>query len=78
MDNPTNVLKKRKMKKKVFKGIGIVLLVLIGIGFVFAKVKRVTPLKWGHKQINKPMFSDEAINGYDPVAYFTAGKAVKE
>lgn len=65
------------MKKKIFKRTGIALLVLIAIGFVFAKVKRVTPLAWGHKQINKPMFSDEAINGYDPVTYFTAGQVAK-
>ena len=64
------------MKKKTLKRIGIALLVLIGLVFVFAKVKRITPLAWGHKEVNKPMFSDEAINGYDPVSYFTAGKAV--
>lgn len=65
------------MKKKTLKRIGIVLVVLIGIVFVFTKVKRITPLAWGHKQVNQPMFSDEAINGYDAVAYFTKGQAIK-
>lgn len=65
------------MIKKILKRIGIVLLVLIGIVFIFAKVKRVTPLAWGHKQVNTPLLGKEAINGYDPVAYFTANNAVK-
>lgn len=65
------------MKKKIFKRIGIVLLVIIAIVFVFAKAKRITPLAWGHKQVNRPLFSHEAINGYDAVAYFTKGQAVK-
>jgi len=65
------------MKRKILKWIGIGMLILIGIAFVLAKVKRVAPLAWGHQQVNKPMFSDEAINGYDPVAYFTTGKAAK-
>ena len=37
----------------------------------------MTPLTWGHDEVNTPMFSDKAINGYDPVSYFTAGKAIK-
>lgn len=65
------------MKKKTVKVIGVVLVILISTVFIFAKVKRVTPLAWGHKQINTPMFGNEAINGYDPVAYFTANAAVK-
>lgn len=43
----------------------------------FSVLKRVSPLSMGHKEINKPLFSDEAINGYDPVAYFTENKAVE-
>lgn len=65
------------MKKKIIKKIGIGIFVLLIIAFVGAKIKRVSPLAWGHKQVNTPMFLDEAINGYDPVAYFTANKAVK-
>jgi YHS domain-containing protein len=65
------------MKKKILKRTGIILLVLIGIVFVFVKVKRITPLAWGHKAVNTPMFGNEAINGYDPVAYFTKEQAVK-
>jgi YHS domain-containing protein len=30
-----------------------------------------------YKKVNQGVFSDEAINGYDPVAYFTQNKAVK-
>jgi len=66
-----------KMKKRTIKKIGIGLLVLVIIVLAGAKIKRVSPLGWGHKQVNTPMFSDEAINGYDPVAYFTTNKAVK-
>ena len=62
--------------KRTVKIIGIVLLCLVAIVIVFAKVKRITPLSWGHKEVNQPMFSSEAINGYDPVAYTTENKAV--
>lgn len=65
------------MKKKVIKRIGFGLLLLVAIAFIGAKIKRVTPLAWGHKEVNTPMFGSEAINGYDPVAYFTLNKAVK-
>lgn len=65
------------MKKKTLKIIGIVFIVLIGVVLIFAKYNRITPLAWGHKEVNKPTFSDEAINGYDPVAYFTKGQAIK-
>ena len=65
------------MKKRTLKIIGIVLLVLIGIVFTFAKVNRVTPLSWNHNSINQPMFSNQAINGYDAVAYLTQNSAIK-
>ena len=65
------------MKKKWIKRITIVLVSLLVIVVAIAKVKRVTPLSWGHKEVNTPMFSDEAINGYDAVAYFTENKAMK-
>ena len=65
------------MRKKIIKRIGFGLLILIAIVFIGAKVKRVTPLSWGHKQVNTPMFGSVAINGYDPVAYFTVNKAAK-
>jgi YHS domain-containing protein len=45
--------------------------------FTIAKIKRVTPLSWEHKQINTAMFSNTAANGYDVVAYFTQNKAVE-
>ncbi len=65
------------MKKKILKISGLTLLLLITGIFVFAKVNRVTPLAWNSKQINQPMFSDVAINGYDAVAYFSDKKAIK-
>lgn len=63
------------MKKRT-KIILLTLVVIVVIIFTFAKVKRVSPLSWGHKEVNESMFSNQAINGYDPVAYFTDKKAV--
>lgn len=63
--------------KKIVKITGITVLVLIGLALILAKTKRVTPLVWGHKTVNKPMFSNEAINGYDPVSYFVEVKPEK-
>lgn len=65
------------MKKRTLKIIGIVLITLIGTVFTFAKIKRITPLTWSHNTVNQPMFSDQAINGYDVVVYFTKDKAIK-
>ena len=62
-----------KIVKRILIGIGALLIIV----FVGAKIKRVTPLAWGHKEVNTSMFSDEAINGYDAVAYFTKGVATK-
>lgn len=61
------------------KGIKIILIVfaaMLVLVVTAAKVKRVFPLSWGHKEVNHPLFSNEAINGYDAVAYFTENKAV--
>ena len=63
--------------KKTLKLITVGSLILFLLLVAFAKVKRVTPLSWDHNRINQPMLSNEAINGYDPVSYFTEGKAVK-
>ncbi len=64
---------KNKIVKVILIGfVALFILVLVGI-----KIKRVTPLTWGHDEVNTSMFSDEAINGYDPVAYFTTKKAIK-
>lgn len=66
------------MKKKTKKIIVISLAVLAGVIFTFSKAKDISPLSWGiHNEVNQAIFSDEAINGYDPVAYFTDQKAVK-
>jgi len=54
----------------------MVIVIIVALVFVFAKAKRVSPLSWGHKAVNTPMFSNQAINGYDPVAYFETGKAI--
>ena len=63
------------MKKRT-KIIFISLVVVMTLVVVLMKSKRVSPLSWGHKEVNQSLFSDEAINGYDPVAYFTAGEAI--
>jgi len=61
---------------KAKKIIGLVVIIVIGTVFVFAKVKRVTPLSWEHNEVNIAMFSKIAINGYDAVSYFNKNKAV--
>jgi hypothetical protein len=43
------VKKTNKMKRKIIKRIGIGLLAVLLIVFVGAKIKRVSPLAWGHK-----------------------------
>jgi len=58
------------------KLIAVILISLIGLAYVFAKIERISPLSWGHNEVNQPLFSNEAINGYDPVAYFTRQMAV--
>lgn len=63
------------MKKRT-KLILVSLVVLLAVVFTFTKVKRISPLSWGHHEVNQPMFSNQAINGYDAVAYFTESKAV--
>ena len=63
------------MKKRT-KIILISFIVILALVFTLAKVKRISPLSWGHKEVNQPMFSNQAINAYDPVAYFTKNKAV--
>ncbi len=65
------------MKKRTIKIIGIVVLILVGIIFTFAKIKRITPLSWNHNSVNQPMFSNQAINGYDAVAYLTQNLAIQ-
>jgi len=49
---------------------------IIALLFIFTKMNRISPLSWGHKEVNQPIFSNQAINGYDVVAYFTENKAV--
>lgn len=54
--------------------LGVVLIAAVG----FAKYKHISPLSWGmHNKVNQSLFSDKAINGYDPVAYFIEEQAVK-
>ncbi len=64
-------------KRKIFKIIGISLFILFGVIFTFAKIKRISPLAWNHKTVNQPVFSDKAINGYDPVAYMVSDEAIE-
>lgn len=54
----------------------ITVLVMFSISFVVSRALRVTPLAWSHDEVNMPFWSNEAINGYDPVAYFKVGQAI--
>lgn len=64
------------MRKRT-KGILLTLVIILALVFTFAKAKRIAPLSWGHKEVNQPIFSNQAINDYDAVAYFKEGKAVR-
>ena len=65
-------------RKKIFKMIAIIVASLVAVVFTFAKYKHISPISLNmHNKINQAVFSDEAIEGYDPVAYFTQQKAVK-
>ena len=56
----------------------IILLVLVAVVFTFTTYKHIRPISWNmHNKINQAVFSDKAIEGYDPVAFFTEHKAVK-
>lgn len=66
------------MKKKVIAWAAIIVVTLLVMVISFAIYNHISPLSWGmHGKVNQAVFSDEAINGYDPVAYFTQNKAVK-
>ncbi|MFS4456976.1 YHS domain-containing (seleno)protein [Maribacter sp. 2304DJ31-5] len=62
--------------KKSTKIILAAFVAVVALVFIFAKVKRISPLPWGHKMVNRSMLSTKAINGYDAVAYFTENKAL--
>lgn len=64
------------MKKSIKIVISVILVLVLGV-FAFAKINRISPLAWGHKEVNQATFDKTAINGYDPVGYFTDGKAIK-
>lgn len=65
-------------KKKIFKIFIIGIITLFVLVIVFAKYKHISPLAWNmYSEINQGVFTDEAIEGYDAVAYYTQQKAVK-
>jgi len=65
------------MKKRTKKILIISFIALLIIVFTFSKVTRISPIALGmHNETYTPIFSDEAIKGYDPVAYLTEQKAV--
>lgn len=65
------------MKKRTKKILVISLIALLVIVFTFSKVTRISPIALGmHNETYTPIFSDEAIKGYDPVAYIADQKAV--
>ena len=64
--------------KKIFKYTAAILGILLIIALGFALYNHLFPLSWGiHSKVNKTLLSGKAINGYDPVAYFTERKAVE-
>jgi YHS domain-containing protein len=65
------------MKKRGVKITGIVLVILVGLIVIFAKIKGVSPLSWGHNEVHTEWFSSDAINGFDAVAYFTSNEAIE-
>ena len=66
------------MTVKIKKVITISVASLFGLIVIFSMVKRVTPLSWAmHNDISQPKFSNEALDGYDVVAYFLKNKAVE-
>ncbi|WP_258103590.1 YHS domain-containing (seleno)protein [Marinoscillum sp. MHG1-6] len=65
------------MMKKLLKYGVIVLASLIIVIFTVSRIKRITPLSMNPPAVNQPMFSNVAINGYDPVAYFTKDKPMQ-
>ncbi|MEP6713000.1 MAG: YHS domain-containing (seleno)protein [Ferruginibacter sp.] len=65
-------------RKKIFKIRAVIIIALVAVVFIFAKYKHISPISLNmHNKINQAVFSDKAIEGYDPVAYFTQQKAVK-
>jgi YHS domain-containing protein len=59
--------------------ITVITIVILVLGvFTFIRVKHIAKISmWTYHKVNQGIFSDVAINGYDPVAYFTEQKAVK-
>jgi YHS domain-containing protein len=62
-------------KKKIFKMIIAIVVVIVVLVFTFMKAKHISPISLGrHNKVNQNIFSDLAINGFDPVAYFAQDK----
>ncbi len=54
------------------------LLVIFVIILAGALSKRISPLSWKlHKAVNQGMFDNQAINGFDPVAYISDQAAIE-
>jgi YHS domain-containing protein len=67
-------MKSKKLLKTTASVIGILFFLIIG----FALYSHISPLSFGlYSKVNKSILSNEAINGYDPVAYFTQKRPVK-
>ncbi|MCR9142469.1 MAG: YHS domain protein [bacterium] len=61
------------MNSKLIKIGGPVLVVLLIAVGLFARSQNLAPISLAYNPIAQPMFSDLALDGYDPVAYFTRG-----
>jgi len=65
-------------RNKILKMTIAIIAVLVVIVYSFTTYKHIRPIGWNiHNKVNQGVFSDKAIEGYDPVAYFTEQKAVK-
>lgn len=65
------------MKSKLLKIGGPVFIALIVVVAILARSENIAPISMAYNAIAQPMFSDAAVSGYDPVAYFTENKPVK-
>ncbi len=65
------------MKGKAFKMGGAALVALMIAAAIFARSQNLAPISLAYNAIAQPAFSDVALGGYDPVAYFTEAKAVR-
>lgn len=56
----------------------IVIGTLLALIIVLTRIERINPIGLGlHDKVNHGLFSDIAIDGFDPIAYYNEGQAIK-